>query len=77
MRRDAIHRPLCRHLAGMRVPRTRRGERTDGFTLVESIVTVGLIAVVAAFVIPTVVRRAGSIDSLKLPAAAATAQTIR
>jgi prepilin-type N-terminal cleavage/methylation domain-containing protein len=58
----------------MRVPRARRGERTDGFTLVETIVTIGLIAVVAAFVIPTVVQRAGAIDSPKLPAAA-TAQT--
>jgi prepilin-type N-terminal cleavage/methylation domain-containing protein len=61
----------------MRVPRARRGERTDGFTLVETIVTIGLIAVVAAFVIPTVVQRAGSIDSLKPPVAATTAQTIR
>jgi prepilin-type N-terminal cleavage/methylation domain-containing protein len=59
----------------MRVPRARRGERTDGFTLVETIVTIGLIAVVAAFVIPSVVARAGSIDSLKLPAA--TARPIR
>jgi prepilin-type N-terminal cleavage/methylation domain-containing protein len=59
----------------MRVPRARRGERTDGFTLVETIVTIGLIAVVAVFVIPTVVARAGSVESLKLPAA--TAPTIR
>jgi prepilin-type N-terminal cleavage/methylation domain-containing protein len=42
----------------MRVPRTRRGERADGFTLVETIVTIGLIAVIAAFVIPTVVQTA-------------------
>ena len=66
---------MCRHFAGMRVPRARRGERTDGFTLVETIVTIGLIAVVAAFVIPTVVQRAGSIDSPTLPVA--TARTIR
>jgi len=44
----------------MRVPRRRRGERVDGFTLVETIVTIGLIAVIAAFVIPTVVQQAGS-----------------
>ena len=44
---------------GMRVPR-RRGERVDGFTLVETIVTIGLIAVIATFVIPTVVQQAES-----------------
>ncbi|HEY4304054.1 MAG TPA: type II secretion system protein [Gemmatimonadaceae bacterium] len=60
----------------MRVPRSRRGERTDGFTLVETIVTIGLIAVVAAFVIPNVVQRAGSVDSLKVPATAP-AQSVR
>lgn len=53
----------------MRVPRARRGERTDGFTLVETILTIGLIAVVAAFVIPTVVQRAGSIESPQPPIA--------
>ena len=46
----------------MRVPRTRRGERADGFTLVETIVAIGLIAVIATFVIPTVVQRAGDIS---------------
>ena len=50
---------------GMRVPRTRRGERADGFTLIETIVTIGLIAVIAAFVIPTVVRQAESRDALR------------
>jgi prepilin-type N-terminal cleavage/methylation domain-containing protein len=32
----------------------------DGFTLVETIVTIGLIAVIATFVIPTVVQQAES-----------------
>lgn len=50
----------------MRAPRSRQGERADGFTLVETIVTIGLIAVIAAFVIPTVVQKAGSGDPLKL-----------
>lgn len=50
----------------MRVPRSRRGERTDGFTLVETIVTIGLIAAIAAFVIPTVVQKAGAGDPVKL-----------
>jgi prepilin-type N-terminal cleavage/methylation domain-containing protein len=50
----------------MRVPRTRRGERPDGFTLLETIVTIGLIAVVAAFVIPSVVQRAGSVDGTRV-----------
>jgi prepilin-type N-terminal cleavage/methylation domain-containing protein len=50
----------------MRVPRSRRGERTDGFTLVETIATIGLIAVIASFVIPSVVQKAGSGDPLKL-----------
>jgi prepilin-type N-terminal cleavage/methylation domain-containing protein len=49
----------------MRVPRTRRGERADGFTLVETIVTIGLIAVIAAFVIPTVVQKAESGHALR------------
>jgi type II secretory pathway pseudopilin PulG len=44
--------------------------------LVETIVTIGLIAVVAAFVIPNVVQRAGSVDSLKVPATAP-AQSVR
>ena len=53
-------RRLLPTIDGMRVPRTRRGERADGFTLIETIVTIGLIAAIAAFVIPTVVRQAGT-----------------
>jgi prepilin-type N-terminal cleavage/methylation domain-containing protein len=44
------------------VPPRRRG----GFTLIETIVTVGLIAVIAAFVVPTVIQKAGSGDPVKV-----------
>lgn len=37
-----------------------------GFTLVETIVTVGLIAVLAAFVVPTVIQKAGTSDPVKV-----------
>jgi prepilin-type N-terminal cleavage/methylation domain-containing protein len=37
-----------------------------GFTLIETIVTVGLIAVLAAFVIPTVIQKAGAGDPVKV-----------
>jgi type II secretory pathway pseudopilin PulG len=37
-----------------------------GFTLIETIVTVGLLAVIAAFVIPTVIQKAGSGDPVKV-----------
>lgn len=43
-----------------------RPRRRGGFTLIETIVTVGLIAVIAAFVIPTVVQKAGSGDPVKV-----------
>lgn len=43
-----------------------RARRRAGFTLVETIVTVGLIAVIAAFVIPTVIQKAGSGDPVKV-----------
>lgn len=41
--------------------KTRRG-----FTLIETIVTVGLIAVLAAFVVPTVMQKAGVADPVKV-----------
>ena len=37
-----------------------------GFTLVETIVTLGLLAVLAAFVVPTVVQKAGAGDPVKV-----------
>jgi prepilin-type N-terminal cleavage/methylation domain-containing protein len=37
-----------------------------GFTLIETVVTVGLIAVLAAFVIPTVVQKADAADPVKV-----------
>jgi prepilin-type N-terminal cleavage/methylation domain-containing protein len=43
-----------------------RPRRRGGFTLIETIVTVGLIAVIAAFVIPTVIQKAGSGDPVKV-----------
>lgn len=46
-------------------PRVRT-RRRGGFTLIETIVTVGLIAVIAAFVVPTVIQKAGSGDPVKV-----------
>src|SRR4051794_37934209 len=40
--------------------------RRPGFTLVETIVTLGLLAVLAAFVVPTVVQKAGAGDPVKV-----------
>jgi prepilin-type N-terminal cleavage/methylation domain-containing protein len=40
--------------------------RRAGFTLIETIVTVGLIAVLAAFVVPTVIQKAGAGDPVKV-----------
>lgn len=37
-----------------------------GFTLIETIVTIGLLAVIAAFVIPTVIQKAGAGDPVKV-----------
>lgn len=52
-----------RHMPLMFAPRARR---RAGFTLVETIVTVGLIAVLAAFVIPSVIQKAGAGDPVKV-----------
>jgi prepilin-type N-terminal cleavage/methylation domain-containing protein len=61
----------------MRVPRARRDEQPDGFSFIETIVTIGLIAAVAAFVIPTVVQRAGSVDTTRVPSMTAGVQAGR
>src|SRR6476620_7621506 len=37
-----------------------------GFTLVETVVTVGLLAVLAAFVVPSVIRKADAADPVKV-----------
>jgi prepilin-type N-terminal cleavage/methylation domain-containing protein len=43
-----------------------RTRRPAGFTLIETIVTVGLLSVIAAFVIPTVIQKAGAGDPVKV-----------
>ncbi|HVX40458.1 MAG TPA: type II secretion system protein [Gemmatimonadaceae bacterium] len=43
-----------------------RMRRRSGFTLIETVVTVGLIAVLAAFVVPTVIQKAGAGDPVKV-----------
>lgn len=48
----------------LRLRRRRRSWR--GFTLVETIVTVGLLAVLAAFIVPTVIQKAGAADPVKV-----------
>jgi prepilin-type N-terminal cleavage/methylation domain-containing protein len=40
--------------------------RPGGFTLIETIVTVGLLAVLAAFVVPTVIQKSGAGDPVKV-----------
>jgi prepilin-type N-terminal cleavage/methylation domain-containing protein len=42
------------------------GLRRRGFTLIETVVTVGLLAVLAAFVVPSVIRKADSADPVKV-----------
>ena len=49
----------------MRVLSTRFVPRR-GFTLVETVVTVGLLAVLAAFVVPSVIRKADAADPVKV-----------
>lgn len=44
----------------------RRRRSWRGFTLVETIVTVGLLAVLAAFIVPTVIQKAGVADPVKV-----------
>src|ERR1051325_9512187 len=44
----------------------RTSRRRGGFTLIETIVTVGLLAVLAAFVVPTVIQKAGVGDPVKV-----------
>jgi type II secretory pathway pseudopilin PulG len=44
----------------------RPARRRAAFTLVETIVTLGLLAVLAAFVVPTVVQKAGAGDPVKV-----------
>jgi prepilin-type N-terminal cleavage/methylation domain-containing protein len=45
---------------------TPRVVRRKGFTLIETVVTVGLLAVLAAFVVPSVIRKADSADPVKV-----------
>jgi prepilin-type N-terminal cleavage/methylation domain-containing protein len=45
-----------------RSPSTQR----SGFTLVETVVTVGLLAVLAAFIVPSVIRKADAADPVKV-----------
>ena len=49
--------------------------KRGGFTLIETIVTVGLLAVLASFVIPTVVQKAGVGDPVKVASDLAAVQT--
>jgi prepilin-type N-terminal cleavage/methylation domain-containing protein len=49
--------------------------RRSGFTLVETIVTVGLLAVLAAFVVPTVIQKASAADPLKVASDVAAIRT--
>jgi prepilin-type N-terminal cleavage/methylation domain-containing protein len=45
---------------------TGTSPRRGGFTLVETVVTVGLLAVLAAFVVPTVIQKASAGDPVKV-----------
>lgn len=46
--------------------RCGRQRRPRGFTLIETVVTVGLLAVLASFVVPSVMRKADSADPVKV-----------
>lgn len=50
----------------MTSPRSSIRGRRAGFTLVETIVTVGIIAVMAAFVVPSVLKKADAADPVKV-----------
>jgi prepilin-type N-terminal cleavage/methylation domain-containing protein len=50
----------------MAIQSKTRNLRRAGFTLIETIVTVGLIAVMAAFVIPSVIQKSQSADPVKV-----------
>lgn len=60
--------PRCVAYAGHRKEFMTSGvsRKRAGFTLIETIVTVGLLAVLAAFVIPTVIQKAGAGDPVKV-----------
>src|SRR5881392_1259473 len=45
---------------------TRLKRALRGFTLIETVVTVGLLAVLASFVVPSVMRKADSADPVKV-----------
>jgi prepilin-type N-terminal cleavage/methylation domain-containing protein len=49
----------------MRRPQKLR-QTPKGFTLIETVVTVGLLAVLAAFVVPSVIRKADAADPVKV-----------
>src|SRR5437763_17077713 len=42
------------------------GNNRRGFTLIETVVTVGLLAVLASFVVPSVIRKADAADPVKV-----------
>jgi len=43
-----------------------RAPRAAGFTLLETVVTIGLLAVLAAFIVPTVMRKSDTADPVKI-----------
>lgn len=53
----------------------KTARRRAAFTLVETIVTLGLLAVLAAFVVPTVVQKAGAGDPVKIVSDLSSIQT--
>lgn len=47
-------------------PKCKESRSRRGFTLIETVVTVGLLAVLASFVVPSVMRKADSADPVKV-----------